>query len=223
MPHRITDRNSALMEKISAANLIVKHYMAQLNNTENSIQRKSAGVNKIKKRFTKVDMTPMVDLGFLLITFFIYTTTMSSPSVMNLVMPIDKDVNDSLYVKRSGAMTILIGKENQLYYYMGELQDESTNVLTADITSIRSKIANKKQEVIRNHIHDQSCIMINKNDKQSNACLDRDLMVIIKPGKEANYKSIIDLLDEMAINGVKRYALVDIEPDESEVFTTNQL
>jgi hypothetical protein len=148
---------------------------------------------------------------------------MSSPSVMNLVMPIDKDVNDSLNVKRSGAMTILIGKENRLLYYMGELQNNASNVLTADFKSIRNIIAKKKQEVVKNHIHDETCILINKSNNQISSCLDRDLMIMIKASKEANYKSIIDKLDEMAINGVKRYALVDIEPEESKMFTTIEL
>jgi biopolymer transport protein ExbD len=132
-------------------------------------------------------------------------------------------VNIPLNVKRSGAMTILIGKENRLYYYMGELQKDASNVLTADFKSIRNLIAKKKQEVVENHTHDQTCMLINKADKQSNSCLDRDLMIIIKASKEANYKSIIDQLDEMAINGVKRYALVDIEPDENKVITAMEL
>ncbi len=132
-------------------------------------------------------------------------------------------MNIPLNVKRSGAMTILIGKENRLYYYMGELQKDASNVLTADFKSIRNLIAKKKQEVVENHTHDQTCMLINKADKQSNSCLDRDLMIIIKASKEANYKSIIDQLDEMAINGVKRYALVDIEPDENKVITAMEL
>src|ERR1700749_379362 len=85
--------------------------------------KKGPGVKKAKKLSTRVDMTPMVDLGFLLITFFIFTTTMSSPTTLDLNMPKDiKDQKDQTEAKESGVLTIMRGKGNSVYYYEGKLQ-----------------------------------------------------------------------------------------------------
>src|SRR6185312_9616448 len=85
--------------------------------------KKGPGVKKAKKLSTRVDMTPMVDLGFLLITFFIFTTTMSTPNTMKLTMPKEeKNKEDQTEVKESGALTILLGKDNEVFYYEGQLK-----------------------------------------------------------------------------------------------------
>src|SRR5881275_895407 len=85
--------------------------------------KKGPGVKKAKKLSTRVDMTPMVDLGFLLITFFIFTTTMGTPSTLPLMMPKDQqDPKDLTEVKESGALTIMLGKDNHVYYYEGQLK-----------------------------------------------------------------------------------------------------
>src|SRR5919112_5522683 len=84
--------------------------------------KKGPGVKKAKKMSTRIDMTPLVDLGFLLITFFIFTTTMSTPSTMDLFMPKDTDKDEELNkAKESGALTIMLGKDNHVYYYEGQL------------------------------------------------------------------------------------------------------
>ena len=91
--------------------------------------KKGAGVKKAKKLSTRVDMTPMVDLGFLLITFFIFTATMSSPTTMDLNMPKETDKKDETKIKQSGALTIMLGKNDQVYYYEGELtQDNASSI-----------------------------------------------------------------------------------------------
>src|SRR5688500_2538487 len=84
--------------------------------------KKGPGVKKAKKLNTNVDMTPMVDLGFLLITFFIFTATMSTPSTMRLTMPKDDNKPEDLTeVKESAALTIMMGKNNNIFYYEGQL------------------------------------------------------------------------------------------------------
>src|SRR4030095_13381595 len=89
--------------------------------------KKSRGVKKAKKLSTRVDMTPMVDLGFLLITFFVFTATMSSPTTLDLNMPKDiKDKKDQTEAKESGVLTIMLGKGNQVYYYEGKLTVDAT-------------------------------------------------------------------------------------------------
>lgn len=186
--------------------------------------KKGPGVKKAKKLSTRVDMTPMVDLGFLLITFFIFTTTMSTPTTMDLIMPEDKDEEKVTEVKQSGSLTILLGKGDQVYYYEGILTVNATtnNFKATTFKGIREVIINKKKQVIAAHVHDQSCEKLRQDDANiknlpeidPNSCLDRDLVVIIKPDENANYKNTVDILDEMAINGISRYAIVDPFPDE---------
>ncbi len=151
--------------------------------------KKGPGVKKAKKMSTRVDMTPMVDLGFLLITFFIFTTTMAQPTAMNLFMPKDVDKpDDQNKVKETGAFTILLGKADQVYFYEGM---DPTKLQASSFKLIREELMKKKQ---------------NTNPE--------DLVVIIKPSEEATYKNTVDILDEMTINEIKRYAMVDITEDE---------
>src|SRR6185312_8395363 len=163
--------------------------MAEMDTSGGGGHKKGPGVKKGKKLSTRVDLTPMVDLGFLLITFFIFTTTMSQPSAMKLNLPKDTDKPDEQNkLKESAAFTIMPGKNNQVYYYEGL---DPSKLQTANWKTIRDAILDKKRRT------DPS-----------------DFMVIIKPDKDATYKNTVDALDEMKIDEVKRYALVDISPTE---------
>jgi len=181
--------------------------------------KKGPGVKKAKKLSTRVDMTPMVDLGFLLITFFIFTSTMSSPTTMALNMPKDeKNPEKQNEAKASGALTIMLGKNDAVYYYEGELAPGAANFQSSNFKGIREEIINKKKQVIANHVHDSQCEAIRaRNNGDPNSCRDRDFVVVIKPDEDATYKNTVDALDEMTINGVKRYALVDISPVEVDL------
>jgi biopolymer transport protein ExbD len=157
--------------------------------------KKGPGVKKAKKMSTKVDMTPMVDLGFLLITFFIFTTTMSQPTAMNLYMPKDVDKpEEQNKVKESGAFTIMLGKNDVVYFYEGMDPSTEGNFRTATFKTIRDEIIRKK--------------------KSTNP---EDLVMIIKPTVDATYKNTVDILDEMTINEIKRYAMVDISDTEYQL------
>ena len=161
--------------------------------------KKGPGVKKGKKLSTRVDLTPMVDLGFLLITFFIFTTTMSAPTAMKLPLPKDTEKKeDQTKIKQSGALTIMLGKDNHVFYYEGELAPDAHNFKSANFSSaedgIRAAILNKKLSTPES-----------------------DFFVVIKPSEECTYKNVVDILDEMVINVVKRYALVDISPVEYEL------
>lgn len=168
--------------------------MASLDTGGDSGHKKGPGVKKAKKLSTRVDMTPMVDLGFLLITFFIFTSTMSSPAAMQLFMPKDTDKKEEQNkAKESGALTIMLGKADQVYYYEGQLAPDGSNFKSTNFKGIRDVLIDKK--------------------RRTNA---EDLVVVIKPNDEATYKNTVDILDEMAINEIKRFALVDITPNENE-------
>lgn len=169
--------------------------MAEMDTSSGGGHKKGPGVKKGKKLSTRVDLTPMVDLGFLLITFFIFTTTMSQPTAMRLFLPKDTDKpEEQNKVKASGALTIMLGKNDQVFYYEGELAPDGSNFKSTDFKNIRTEIIDKKK---------------NTNPE--------DFVVVIKPGPNATYKNTVDILDEMTINDVKRYALVDLFPVELQL------
>lgn len=154
--------------------------------------KKGPGVKKAKKMSTRVDMTPMVDLGFLLITFFIFTTTVAQPTAMKLFLPKDVDKpEEQNKVKESGAFTIMLGKADQIYYYEGL---DPTKIQATTFKGIREQILLKKKSTPVD-----------------------DLVMIIKPTADATYKNTVDILDEMTIAEIKRYAMVDISPQEYEL------
>jgi biopolymer transport protein ExbD len=186
--------------------------------------KKGPGVKKAKKLSTRVDMTPMVDLGFLLITFFIFTTTMSTPTTVNLNMPKDTDKDEEkTKTKQSGALTIMLGKNNNVYYYEGELDDKGSNFTRSNFTDIRTEIINKKKQVISNYHTDAECEKKarDKGKDPVRECQDQDFVVIIKPTDVATYKNAVDILDEMTINKVKRYAIVKISDTEKDLVTAS--
>jgi biopolymer transport protein ExbD len=185
--------------------------------------KKGPGVKKAKKLSTRVDMTPMVDLGFLLITFFIFTATMSSPVAMDLNMPKDTEKKEEqTEVKQSGALTIMLGKDNHVYYYEGELTQENASSVfkSTDFKGIREEIIKKRQSVIAAYKGSAACEQKarDKGKKDPVAeCQDEDFVVVIKPTAEATYKNTVDILDEMTINNVKRFAMVKISDTEKDM------
>ena len=168
--------------------------MAEMDTSGGGHHKKGPGVKKAKKLSTRVDLTPMVDLGFLLITFFIFTTTMSQPTAMRLALPDDRVTpEDQNKIKQSGALTILLGANNNVFYYEGELAPDASNFKASNFKDIRNEIITKKQQA------------------------DTNLVVVIKPSDACTYKNVIDILDEMSINVVKRYAMVDISDVEADL------
>jgi len=154
-------------------------------------QKKGPGVKKAKKLNTRVDMTPFVDIGFLLITFFIFTATMSAPTTMDLNMPKDTDKKDEeTKVKQSGALNILLGKENSLFYYEGELDPTGANFKSATFKEIRDVIIKKKKEVVDKYVSDPACeaeakakgktVMIIVNKRTSSLLLNLQMKRFIK-------------------------------------------
>jgi biopolymer transport protein ExbD len=169
--------------------------MAEINTAAGGRHR---GDIRRKVLSTRVDMTPMVDLGFLLITFFMLTTTLAQPKTMDMVMP--RDDGEPTKLMNSKALTILLGRNNQIAYYEG-IGDDPAHPPVVKHTSFSAQkgigdvIRAKRRQVIRQFA---------KND----------LMVLIKADAAANYGNIVDIMDEMLINKVPRYAVVDMTPQE---------
>ena len=177
--------------------------MAAVQDGGGESHKKGPGVKKAKKMSTLVDMTPMVDLGFLLITFFIFTATMSTPTTMDLFMPKDTEKDEELNkAKESGALTILLAKDNQVFYYNGQLAVDASNFQSTSFNSGKGI----RQVII---------------DKKRSTPVD-DLVIVIKPSEESTYKNAVDILDEMTINQIKRFALVDILAIENELIKRSQ-
>ena len=173
--------------------------MAEITTTSSAPK---PGVPKSKKLSTRVDLTPMVDLGFLLITFFIFTTNMSQPTAMVLAMP--KDSPDSTQIGNSGALTIFPLADNKIFYYHGALDKAIAGGLYG----------------VTNYSYSKG---IGNIIREKQAALDRsgvgrkELMLIIKPTDQASFGNTVNVLDEVTINGITRYALTDMSPSEKEM------
>ncbi len=185
--------------------------MAEMDTSSQGGHKKGPGVKKGKKLSTRVDLTPMVDLGFLLITFFMFTTTLSKPKTMQINMPY-KDENikedEQTKVKESTAMTILLSKDHRVYYYEG-IGSDPTNPPQLNVTYFRQKdgirdaIIEKKKKV--------------EDLKRSGALGEKDqATILIKPDDNSTYEDMVNILDEMSINDVRVYAILDISPVDKE-------
>lgn len=108
-------------------------------NVEINFTKKSSSPKLIKKS-TRVDLTPMVDLGFLLITFFVFTTTMAKPRAMNINIPFPMEPDDN--VCASCAVTLVPIADNQILYYEGAI--DKASIKTTDYASLRQLIQQKK-------------------------------------------------------------------------------
>jgi biopolymer transport protein ExbD len=150
------------------------------------------GKKRSKKVSTKVDMTPMVDLAFLLITFFMLATTLTKQQKFDFGVPPDiKDPKELPELKASNAITVILGKDNLVYWYVMN-QDGSTDFHETDFSDdgIRATLLERKKAVGEN------------------------LNVIIKPMKDSKYKNLIDIIDELAILGIGKKAMVEATPDD---------
>lgn len=191
--------------------------MAEID-TSGGGKKKGPGVKKAKKLSTRIDLTPMVDLGFLLITFFIFTTTMSKPKTMEINMPVDKkDIkeDEKNKVKDYTAMTVLLSKEHRVYYYIGlandPLQPPDLKVTYfQNKNGIRDAIIAHKKDVYEKRVNGEA----GHNPKD-------EPVILIKPNADSQYEDMVNILDEMQVNGISTYAMVDItDVDKSFISAT---
>jgi len=159
--------------------------------------RRKPGVKNLKQERPKIDMTPMVDLGFLLISFFVITAELSEPRSASLNMPKD---GPPMPLGDSSALTVLLAGNDNIYYYRGNWDDavKGNKIFKTDFSSLvlRNAILQQKRQLD---------VTVNNRD---------GLMLLIKSTEEASYKNVIDILDEALINDLKKYAIVKMDAAE---------
>lgn len=160
-------------------------------NIEINFTKKSSSP-KLGKKNTSVDLTPMVDLGFLLITFFVFTTTMAKPRAMNINLPFPIAPDDEVCV--SCVLTLVPVADNQILYYEGAI--DTASIKTTDYASLRQLIQQKKIKVDK---------AVHKRDQ---------LVLIIKPSENSTMQNFVDISDEVIINAIKRYYIDDLTDAE---------
>ena len=171
--------------------------MAQMD-TSGGGGGKHKGGKRSKKMSTRVDMTPMVDLAFLLVTFFMLTTTFNKPTVMDIKMPAKTKVKEEQQeIKESQSMTVIMDGGDTLWYYQG-IQNPELVQSNYSSKGIREIILQKKKDIIT-------------------ATGENKINVLLKATNRANYKNIVDMFDEMSIASVPVYALVDMSPSELDL------
>lgn len=201
--------------------------MAQI--IENS-SGKGDGKRKAKKHSTAIDMTPMVDLMCLLITFFMLTTAFSKPKVMEIVLPEkEPDTTKAIAppVDKSRAVTVILGENDVVYYYEGMAKPDS---LPSLIKTDFSKDGIRKFLLKRNKPLFDQILEFKEKVKKGELVLPKDSVnselkklrnadkvgpiVLIKATDKIKYKNFVDIIDEMAITNIARYAVVDLNPLE---------
>ncbi len=181
--------------------------MAELN-TGDGGGKKGDGKVRSKKSGSKVDLTAMVDLAFLLITFFMLTTTLSKPQSMSLGLPDKEDKPDprnQVKVDENRTMTILLGDNDKLVRYVG--------LLATPVAGGAPKDFSFGKEGIRKELLSRKKLVLEYTGNK-----DKGMIVIIKPSKKSNYRNLVDILDEMAIVDVPTYAIVnEYTPEEQKL------
>ncbi len=205
--------------------------MAQMDTGGGDDHGKKKGKKRAKKSSTAIDMTPMVDLAFLLLTFFMLTTTFSKPQAMQINMPVKpENEDDQQKVAESTALTIILSDKDKIFYYFG-IKDPQVETTDFGPEGIRKLLLDRNKKTIagvekikadfapkikaaatsqeREDLTKQMKSEANKVKSEKDA-----LMVLIKTDEKAKYKNVVDMLDEMAICTIGKYALVDISPAE---------
>ncbi len=189
------------------------------------------GKKRAKKQSTRIDMTPMVDLAFLLLTFFVLTATFSKPKTLEISFPVDDPAAERQ--KLNNAATFLLTKDNKIYYYYGQFYAAGNTDGKPATTLIKTnfskdglrkllldynkyavdEIKKLEQQLIKKEIADTTFKRLASAAKgHRNA-----LAALVKADEKATYKNVIDLVDEFNICNVGKYAIVDMGKDELDL------
>ena len=199
---------------------------------------KKGGKRRAKKHGTHIDMTPMVDLMCLLITFFMLTTAFSKAKVMVITMP-EKDnkdqPKDQPQISAIRTLNIILSEGNKVYYYIGMAdpkkpplpmlvktdfsKDGIRKVLLDKNRDLFTKIADYRDKrvtgkiVVADTTLDSEIKKMKRDDKKGP-------IVLIKADEKAKYKDIVNIIDEMDICNIASYAIVDLNPVEKDMLKT---
>ncbi|MBI3234228.1 MAG: biopolymer transporter ExbD [Bacteroidetes bacterium] len=181
--------------------------MADLDTSSSGGGKHKGGKVRGKKLSTRIDMTPMVDLAFLLVTFFMLATSLSKPAAMPVTMPDTKEdpnVKPNVAAK-SKVLTLILGKDDKIYYYRRSLEDNpEVGETTFGEANIRKVLLEKKTEITNDVV----------------ATLDRqDPIILVKPMRDSKYKNLVDIFDEFNITELRRFVMVPI--DEKDITYLN--
>lgn len=167
--------------------------MAEIQQGGGGGHKKKGGKVRAKKQSTKIDMTPMVDLAFLLLTFFILTTTFNKPKTMEVNMPDKvKDEKEQTKVNEKEILNLILSENDKIYWYIG---------LTPPVN---------ETDYSKNGIRKVLLEQARANPK---------MMVLIKPKDESRYENMVNILDEMDITNMKRFAIVDYTDDDKTIIS----
>jgi len=196
---------------------------------EVQVKEEKGGKTKQKKKHLRVDFTPMVDMNMLLITFFMFCTTLLKPQTMNINMPSKDKTDDPNKARASTAVTLILGANDELYYFLGEIEKESYDdpdfLITSDygegglrqllleknrgtfelIQELRVKW--KNLEIDEQEFYDQSKVIQDVALKETKIAP----TILIKPTDFSTYKNMVDALDEMLVCNIGVYAIVDLD------------
>jgi biopolymer transport protein ExbD len=204
-------------------------------------EEKAGGKKKAKKHAPHIDMTPMVDLMCLLITFFMLTTAFAKAKVMEINLPEkikDPTKQEAPRISASRTLNLILGPDNKLYWYPGSVKPEDYNSLppvseldySSGPTGIRQMLLErnralfKKIDEFNNQVLTGKLVLSQDSVLKSIAQLkkvdDTGPIVLIKAYSKANYGNFVDILDEMNICGIARYTFVDIAWYEEKMVET---
>jgi biopolymer transport protein ExbD len=168
--------------------------MAELNQ---SPANNGGGAKTAKKLSTRVDLTAMVDLAFLLVTFFMLTTSLSKPEAVSLIMP--EITLDPPGQAASRTVTLCLGKDNQLVYYRGMIEKPIGD----------PQVVGYRRGGLR-----EALLTTAKKIKDETG---KNMMVIIKPGAHSVYDNVVNTIDELNITRNLTYAIADITPKDDDL------
>lgn len=194
--------------------------------------QKGKGKRKPKKHGTHIDMTPMVDLACLLLTFFMLTTAFNKPKVMEIILPEKPKENEKPpELDKGRAFNIILVDNDKILWYDG-LADPNKTLPVMTETDF-SKDGIRKVLLQRNKELFAKVNKLNKDVTEGKLKIPRDSVeartkrmykedkygpiVLIKAADGVKYRNIVDIIDEMVIANVARYTLVDINPVEKEM------
>jgi biopolymer transport protein ExbD len=173
--------------------------MADVDLSQSKGKQKHGGKKKRKRINVRVDMTPMVDVAFLLLTFFMLTTSMSKPQTMEINLPptdIEGKVND-VQVAASNLLTVRVRDDFKVFWNIGE-----EDPVAVDGSDRKAKL-----------------VSLGKLLKERSAANPK-LITLIKIDDKAKYIDMVDVMDEMNINGITRFSIAPMaEKDKLEIAT----